>query len=149
MTSSRSPRFIRAVVVSACFAVAGLVAAAPASAATYSCTPPKFPDTRNGGYFFGPNGSQKIRVSGYARSSACRAGRAAVIAHHRCRRKSGIKGRCSGKTIRFRLSGKTQRLRCTERRDPDLQSPTEVNGSVTCSRGSKKVRFMFQQRIGG
>ena len=147
MTSSRSHRLLRAVVVSACFAVAGLVAAAPASAATYSCTPPKFPDTRNGGYFGGPNGSKKIRVSGYSKRTACAAGRAALRAHHSCRRKSGIRGRCSGKTIRFKLSGKTQRLRCTERRDPDLQSPTEVNGSVTCKRGSKKVRFIFQQNI--
>ena len=146
MTSSRSPRLVRAVVVSACFAVAGLVAATPASAATYSCTPPSFPDARNGGYFKGPNGTAKIRVSGYARRSACKAGRAAVIAHDRCRRAIGIRATCN-KTIRFKLSGKTQRLRCTERRDPDLQSPTEANASVTCRRGSKKVRFMYQQNI--
>ncbi|MBW3608180.1 MAG: hypothetical protein KY463_07455 [Actinobacteria bacterium] len=138
---------VRAVVASACFAVAGLVAATPASAATYSCTPPSYPDTKKGGYFSGPNGSKKIKVSGYARRSACKAGRAAVIAHYKCRRASGIKGRCSGKTIRFRLNGKTQRLRCTERRNPDLQSSTEVNGAVTCSRGSKKVRFIFQQNL--
>jgi len=147
MTLSRSRRLVRAVVASACFAVAGLVAAAPSSAATYSCSPPSYPDTSNGGYFSGPNGSKKIKVSGYSKRSACRAGRAAVIAHHRCRRASGIKGRCSGKTIRFTLSGKTQRLRCTERRNPDLQSSTEVNGAVTCSRGSKKVRFIFQQNL--
>ncbi|HEV2061096.1 MAG TPA: hypothetical protein VGR11_17220 [Solirubrobacteraceae bacterium] len=137
---------VRAVVASACFAVAGLVAATPASAATYSCTPPSYPDTKNGGYFSGPNGSKKIKVSGYARRSACKAGRAAVLAHYRCRRATGIKATCN-KTIRFKVNGRTQRLRCSERRNPDLQSSTEVNGAVTCSRGSKKVRFIFQQNL--
>jgi len=139
MTSSRSPRLIRAVVASACFAVAGLVAAAPSSAATYSCTPPAYPG--GSGYFIGPNGAQKFRVSGYSRSKACRSGRSLILAYHRCRREKGIKGSCSGRTING--------LKCTERRDPDLQIPTELNASVTCRSGSKRISYIYQQRLGG
>src|SRR5687768_12949942 len=118
MTLSRRPRLVRAVVVSACVAVAGLVASAPASAATYSCTPPKFPDTRNGGYFSGVNGAKKFKVSGYSKSKACRSGRSVILAYDKCRRAKGIKGSCSGRTINS--------LKCTEKRNPDLQSSTEL-----------------------
>lgn len=137
---SRSPSLVRAVVLSACFAVAGLVAAAPASAATYSCTPPKYPETRNkGGYFAGVNGAKKYKVSGYSRSKACSTGRAVILAYHRCRIAKGLKGSCSGRTFRG--------LKCTDRRDPDLQIPTELNASVTCRKGSKRVAYIYQQNL--
>lgn len=135
---SRSPSLVRAVVLSACFAVAGLVAAAPASAATYSCTPPSYPETKNkGGYFKGVNGAKKFRVSGYSKSRACRSGRSVIMAYHRCRIAKGLKGSCSGRTL--------NNLKCTEKRDPDLQIPTELNASVTCRKGSKRVAYIYQQ----
>jgi len=141
MSLSRSPRVVRAVVVSACFAVAGLVAATPSSAATYSCTPPAYPDTRHGGYFAGPNGAKKFRVSGYSKSRACRSGRSLILAYHNCRRERGIKGSCSGRTING--------LKCTERRDPDLQIRSELNASVSCRKGTKRISYIYQQNLGG
>ena len=136
MTPSRSHRLVRVAVLSACLLAVGLVGAQPSSARTFACSTPEEPAGLNGGYF------SNLRVSGYSsRSSACRRGRRLVLAYYRCRRARGVRGACHGRTING--------LRCSERRNPDLQSRTEVNGRVTCRRGSRRIVHVYQQNITG
>ena len=52
-------------------------------------------------------------------------GRSVTLSHYRCRTRSGPKGRCNRSVSRYR---------CTERR---TTIPTEINGRVTCKRGSR------------
>ncbi len=134
MTLSRSHRLVRVAALSACLLAVGLVGAQSSSARTYNCSPPQYPDTSRGGYF------SQLRVSGYSRRSACRSGRRLALAYYRCRvRRGGIRGNCSGRTV--------NRLRCRERRDPDLQSRTEINARVTCRRGSRRIVHVYQQNL--
>lgn len=100
---------------------AGAAQAADASAAK-SCSPPKYPGT---GYF------TTMSVSGLS----CSSGKKVVLAHYRCRVKNGVKGRCPSST---RING----YRCTEKR---RSISTEIDGVVTCRKGSKKVTYSYQQ----
>ena len=109
------------VVAAAGLALTGGGAAQAADAhAAKSCSPPKYPGT---GYF------TTMSVSGLG----CSSGKKVVLAHYRCRVKGGVKGKCSS-----RVSG----YRCTEKR---RSISTEIDGVVTCKKGSKKVTYSYQQ----
>ncbi len=117
--------------VMACFALAALVvaesgfAATPIQRATRSCTPPRYPGA---GYFTG-----KIRATGVT----CTYAKRFVLSYYRCRTNSGRNpaGRCRTRVREFR---------CTETR---TSIPTELNGRVTCRRGSQRIVHTYQQNI--
>jgi len=99
--------------------VIALAIALPATAQAATCSAPKYPGS---GYF------TSVKVS----RLSCADGRRLVLNHYRCRTRSGPKGRCA------RTSG----YRCTEKR---TTIPTEINGRVTCKRGSRSVVYTYQQ----
>jgi hypothetical protein len=97
-----------------------LAVALPSTAQAATCSTPKYPGS---GYFT----SLKVtRVS-------CSDGRKLTLSHYRCRTRSGPKGRCNRSVSRYR---------CTERR---TTISTEINGRVTCKRGSRTVVYTYQQ----
>src|SRR4051812_43487300 len=107
---------LAAVVLTLC----AVVLAAPASASAATCTPPKYPGS---GYF------TSLKVT----KVSCSTGKSVALAFHRCRVKHGIKGRCTSK-----VSGYS----CRERREAIA---TEIDGKVSCTRGSRKVSLSYQQ----
>lgn len=117
--------------VLACLALAALAvaesaaAASPVLRAARSCTPPKYPGS---GYFTG-----KIRVTNISCSYAKRF----VVAYYKCRTNGGRSpaGRCRKRVYNFR---------CSERRNT---IPTEINGRVTCIRGTQRIVHTYQQNI--
>jgi hypothetical protein len=129
-------RFIRAVLVSACLAV-GLVGVQPASAAakTYGCpdVPVKStPEGLYGGYF------TNLSAKGYSsKARACRSARSLVRAYYNCRRKKGVRGSCSGRTING--------LRCRE--SNRRTSPAYLTATVTCTKGAKRIKHTYQQGL--
>jgi hypothetical protein len=129
MTLARSPRLIRAVIVSACLAAAGLAGAQSSPAAMKACSVPQYPDSKLGGYF----------TSVQTTNLSCSKARRLVLAYYKCRRRKGVKGSCSGKTVNG--------LKCTEKRPPESQSALELNAKVTCRKGSKKVVHTYQQNL--
>jgi hypothetical protein len=100
------------------FVLCAVVVAAPASAAT--CTPPKYPGS---GYF------TSLKVT----KVSCSTGKSVALAFHRCRVRHGIKGHCASRVQRYACSEKRQSI------------ATEIDGSVTCRRGSRVVKFTYQQ----
>ena len=100
-------------------AVACLAIAQPASAR--SCPPPDYPGS---GYF------NTLSV----KNTKCAKGRKVALAHYRCRTEDGRKGRCGRKVLRFR---------CSEKRFNSIS--TEYSSRVTCKRGAKTVKFVYQQ----
>jgi hypothetical protein len=107
------------------FAVPALIAlalavAVPATAQGATCSAPRYPGS---GYF---TSVKATRVS-------CGTARNLVLAHYRCRTRSGPKGRCDRTVSRYR---------CREQR---TSIPTEINGRVTCRRGSRSVVYTYQQ----
>jgi hypothetical protein len=121
----RSTR-ITSLAVSAGIALTALaVTGAPASAASQTCTPPKYPGS---GYFTG-----KIRVT----NISCSYGKRFVVAYYKCRTKSGSKlaGRCTTKVLGFS---------CTEKRE---SIATEIDARVTCRRGTQRIVHTYQQNI--
>jgi hypothetical protein len=138
MTLSKSRRFARAAVLSACVAAAGLAAPSMAQAKTFSCGDvpvSKTPAGLKGGYLTG------ITVTGkYSKkSSACKSGNALALAYYKCRAKKGIRATCSGRTING--------LKCSESRPADSQSDDQINARVTCKKGSKKIVHNYQQNL--
>ena len=91
---------------------------AVASAGT--CSAPKYPGS---GYF------TSLKVTGVS----CSTGKKVTLAHYRCRVKHGKTGRCTSKVLGYS---------CSERR---RSIETEIDGTVTCKRGSKKVVYSYQQ----
>jgi hypothetical protein len=112
----------------ACLMLAALLApaasgaASPAAAAARSCTPPKYPGS---GYF----------TSVRARGVSCPDARRVVLAHYRCRTRTGRAGRCRRTVLRYR---------CSETR---RSIATEIDGRVSCRRGSRSVIYTYQQDI--
>jgi hypothetical protein len=132
MTSTRGPRLATSLLVSSCLLLAGLVAAQTSAGATRGCPDPATKSGLKGGYF------SQLRVT----NVSCRSGKKLVYAYYACRmKKGGRKASCSGRTINS--------LRCKEYRKPDLQSDTQVNARVTCTKGSKKVVHSYQQNLVG
>jgi hypothetical protein len=100
-------------------ALAFLVAL-PASAQAATCTPPKYPGS---GYF----------TSLKATKTSCTDARRVALAFHECRTKRSVSGRCTSKVRKYT---------CRETR---TTISTEINGRVTCTRGSRKVELTYQQ----
>jgi hypothetical protein len=105
--------------------VGGAQAAAPAGSvhAAGACSAPHYPGS---GYF------TSLRVS----HTSCRTGRKVALAHYRCRRKHGVRGRCHHRVLHFR---------CSEHRPSSARIPTQYSSRVTCTRGSRRVVFVYQQ----
>jgi hypothetical protein len=120
-------RWTRVLAVPACAALillgAGSASAAPT--ATTAAGPCSVPDYPGSGYF------TSLRVS----RTSCSSGRRLALAYYRCRTENGRRGRCHR-----RVNG----YRCSERRE---SISTEINGRVTCRRGSKRVVHTYQQNL--
>ncbi|HWI08449.1 MAG TPA: hypothetical protein VNT54_13155 [Solirubrobacteraceae bacterium] len=130
MTYVRSNRLVTLLAALGVFAVVALAAAQTSSAATRGCKAPKEPAGLNGGYF------TELRAT----NVSCRSARKLVIAYYKCRRKrGGDQGTCHNRTVNG--------LRCKESRPSRLQSDTQINARVTCTRGRKKVRHSYQQNL--
>ena len=125
MTTTRS--FIRrgafALAAAGCLAGAPATAAAAPAHAARACSAPDYPGN---GYF------TSLRVS----NTSCTTGRTVARAHYRCRRKHGIRGHCHHRVLHFR---------CRERRPASARIPTQYSARVTCTRGSRRVVFVYQQ----
>ncbi len=144
MTLSKSRRYARATLVSACVAAVGIavvpsMAQAKTKTKTYSCGDVpvrKTPAGLKGGYL------TQITVRGrYSKkSSACRSGNALALAYYKCRaKKKSRKASCSGRTING--------LKCRESRPADSQTDDQINARVTCSKGSKRIVHYYQQNL--
>jgi hypothetical protein len=104
-------------------ALAMLALAGAGTAAAKSCSPAKYPGD---GYF----------TSLSVRGTSCSAGQTVQRNHYRCRVRNGGKdGRC-----RSRVDGYS----CSERRS---RISTEINGRVSCKKGSRRVSFTYQQNL--
>ena len=74
----------------------------------------------------------KLKVRG----TSCSNGRAVAKAFNACRHDRGLAGTCSR-----RVKG----YKCSEKRPPEFKLPTSFDADVTCSSGTKRVRFHYQQ----
>jgi hypothetical protein len=130
MTSTRGPRFLTSLLVTSCVLLAGLVGAQTSAGATKACHDPKPKSGLKGGSF------SNLRVT----NLSCSSGKKLVYAYYACRmKKGGRKASCSGRTINS--------LKCKEYRKPDLQTDTQLNARVTCTKGRKKVVHSYQQNL--
>jgi hypothetical protein len=127
LTAARSRIRLTALALAAGSCLAGIQSAAPAGAATAyaarSCSAPKYPGS---GYF------TSLRVT----NTSCSKGRKVARAHYRCRRKHGVRGHCHHAVLHFH---------CKERRPASARIPTQYSSRVTCTRGSRRVVFVYQQ----
>ena len=85
-----------------------------------SCSVPDYPGS---GYF------TSLTVKG----TSCATGRKLARAYYRCRTRSGRRGRCHRRVLRYS---------CRERRQT---IPTEIDGKVTCRRGARRIVHTYQQ----
>ena len=127
MTLARSSRRLTMLAILTCLAVAGLAGAQSSVAKTKACSTPKEPAGMLGGYF------TQLQVNGVS----CATGRKLVLAYYKCRRKKGIKASCNGKTVNG--------MKCTEKRGAEIE--TQYNATVTCKKGSKRVKHSYQQNL--
>jgi hypothetical protein len=97
-----------------------LLVAAPGAAQAATCKAPKYPGS---GYF------TSLKVT----KVSCTTGKSVALSFHKCRTKSSIKGYCHSRVRGYR---------CTEKRQ---SISTEIDGRVTCKRGSRKVELTYQQ----
>ena len=111
--------FALAATLAATLAVGASAGAHPTANAARTCAPGKYPGQ---GYF------QRLVVS----HVRCATGKRVMRAHYSCRIKHGRKGFCP------RVLG----YRCKEVRNG---ISTEYNARVTCTRGSRKVVYYYQQ----
>ena len=91
-----------------------------AAASAASCSPPKYPGS---GYF------TSLKVT----KVSCATGKSVALAFHKCRTKHGISGRCASKVKGYSCREKRQSI------------ATEIDGSVTCTYGARKVALKYQQ----
>ena len=110
-------------------AAALLVFAAPAVAGTgvsahaaRSCSPPTYPGS---GYC----------TSLSVKKVSCATGRKLALAYYRCRTARSRAGRCHKRVLRYS---------CSEHRK---SISIEIDGRVTCRRGSKRIIHTYQQNI--
>ncbi len=99
----------------------GALASAGAQAAR-TCSAPKYPGS---GYF----------TSLSVKSVSCKTGRKVTLAHDRCRTAGSRAGRCHKSVLGYSCSEHRQSI------------STEIDGRVTCKRGSKRVTYTYQQNI--
>lgn len=123
------PRALSALLIASLCALVGALittttatAGGPVAKAAKTCT------VKNGDYP-GDGYLTLLNVTGVS----CAKGKSLQRSYYKCRLKKGKKGRCSSRV---------QGYRCKETR---TTIPTEINGRVSCSRGSKKIRFAYQQ----
>lgn len=130
MTLPRSTRSLAMLSALGVLSMAALVGAQPGAAATRGCKAPQEPAGLNGGYF------TELRAT----NVSCASARKLVLAYYKCRRAhGGAKGSCNNRTVNG--------LKCKETRPEDLQSDTQINARVTCTKGAKKVRHSYQQNL--
>jgi hypothetical protein len=104
-------------------ALAGIALASAGPASAKSCTPAKYP---------GDGSFTSLSVRG----TSCAAGRTLQRRRYTCRvRNGGADGRCNR-----RVDGYS----CSERR---TRISTEINGRVSCRKGSRRVTFSYQQNL--
>jgi hypothetical protein len=116
---------LTALVVALAVAAPAASASSPVASASGTC------NVRNVGASLGPTYTTSLKASG----TGCAAAKAVVKAYDACRKSSGgVRGRCR-RTVRG--------LRCKEGRR--LSIPTQFMTAVTCSGGSKSVRFTYTQ----
>lgn len=104
----------------AALAATPATAGTPTASAARTCKPPDYPGS---GYF------TSLSVKGVT----CATGRKVTLAHYRCRTRTSRTGRCRRDVLRYT---------CRETRE---SIPTEINGRVSCRRGSKRVTYTYQQ----
>ena len=114
-----SRSFALAAALVATLALGATATAQPAAHAARTCSPGKYPGQ---GYF------QRLVVT----NVSCATGKRVMRAHYSCRTKHGRKGYCP------RVLG----YRCKEIR---RAITTEYNAKVTCTSGSRKVVYYYQQ----
>ena len=107
--------------------VVALTVAAGASAshvasASATCTPPKYPGS---GYF------TALSVT----RTSCSTGSKVAKAWYKCRTAHGPSGRCTKKVEGYS---------CTEKRK---SIATEINATVSCKKGSARVKHSYQQNL--
>lgn len=97
-----------------------------------SCASASYP-AELGGYF------TSLRVSGGA---TCTTGKAVQVAYQKCRvAQHGRSGHgCSKKILDYK---------CTESNPPNQQGALQSNGTVTCTKGRKKIVHSYQQNLDG
>jgi hypothetical protein len=110
------------VLCGAAAAAASAAASGPEAAAAGACKPPSYPGS---GYF------TSLSVS----RTSCSTGRSVARAHHACRVKHGLRGRCTRSVLRYS---------CSEHR---VSIPSEIDSRVTCKRGTRRVVFYYQQNL--
>ena len=104
-------------------ALAIVALAGVGTASAKSCKSAKYPGD---GYF----------TSLSVRGTSCSAGRTVQKHHYSCRvRNGGRDGRCNS-----RVDGYS----CSERRN---RISTEINGRVSCRKGSRRISFTYQQNL--
>lgn len=124
----RSPHSrARLLAATACLAVfalapAGATASGPVAHAAKSCSEFQY----SGGYI----------TSLSVKKTSCKTGKKVALAFTKCRTKSSKSGRCHSKVLGFS---------CHEGKRVSI--PTEIDGRVTCTKGSKKVVHTYQQNI--
>lgn len=119
------PRTLLLFVLAAALSLVAATAVAHASVnaqAAGTCSTPKYPGS---GYF------TSLSVKG----TSCKTGRKLALAYYRCRTARSRAGRCRKKVLRYS---------CSERRQ---SIATEIDGKVTCRRGSKRIVHTYQQNI--
>ena len=99
------------------------VFAASGTAVAKSCSPAKYPGD---GYF----------TSLSVKKTSCAKGKKVQKAHYKCRVENGGKdGRCNSEVRGYS---------CSENRN---KISTEINSSVSCKKGDKRVKFTYQQNL--
>jgi hypothetical protein len=113
-----------------CLAAAvALLLAAPAAPAATTCKL-----SLNRSQQLGATYVTNLRVRGVT----CAAAQRVAKTFHSCRRRHGLNGRCTSKVLHYG---------CTDKRPANEQIPTQLNGHVTCKRGSRRVTFDYQQNL--
>jgi hypothetical protein len=102
--------------------VAAGASASPIASASKTCTPPKYPGS---GYF------TSLSVTG----TSCSTGSKVAKAWYKCRTAHGQAGRCTKKVEGYS---------CTEKRK---SIATEINATVSCKKGSARVKHSYQQNL--
>jgi hypothetical protein len=114
---------VLALAAGTCLAGSQAATAAPSAHAAKACSSPHYPGS---GYF----------TSLHVKHTGCGTGRKVALAHYHCRTKHGKKGRCHHAVRHFH---------CKEHRPASARIPTQYSARVTCTRGGRRVVFVYQQ----